>query len=184
MTGILVADVMTRDPITVKPDISLLDSAKIMVKKRVGTLLLAEKKKLVGVISRKDILWALVKKSKNDLTKIKAIEISPKKIATIKPLATTKEAIQKMKNLKFEWLPVLHEKELVGMVTLKDILRFEPEAYPELDELAQIKEEEAKLKRLERAKSIREGICEECGNFDFLTRVHGMLICSDCRNKI
>ena len=97
MEHIFVSDVMTRDPITAKPDTNLLECAKQMVRQKVGSLLLVEKKKLVGLISEKDILWALVKKSKEDLSKIKAISISPKKIATIKPSATVKETLEKMK---------------------------------------------------------------------------------------
>lgn len=187
MKKILVADVMTRDPITIKPSTNLLDCAKKMVRKRVGSLLITDKKKLVGFISRKDILWALIKKSKKDLSKIKAIDISPKKIATIKPSFTIGEAIGKMKKLKFDRLPVIHEKELVGMITIKDILNFSPELYPELDEFAKIREESKKLRRIKKAKtreSMHEGICEECGNQDILYRVHGMLVCESCKDSL
>jgi dTDP-4-amino-4,6-dideoxygalactose transaminase len=38
MKNILVADVMTRTPITLKPDTNLLECAKKMVRKRVGSL--------------------------------------------------------------------------------------------------------------------------------------------------
>ena len=113
MQNILVADVMTRDPIAVKPDTNLLECSRKMVKKRVGSLLVVENKKLVGFISEKDILWALVKKSKKDLSKIKAIDICQKKIITIKPSATIKEATDKMKKLKFERLPVINNGNLV-----------------------------------------------------------------------
>jgi IMP dehydrogenase len=122
MKPILVSDIMTRDPITIKSDATLLECAKKMVRKRVGSLLIADKKKLVGFISQRDILWALIKKSKDDLSKINIMEISVKKIAKIKPSRTIEEAINKMKKLKFERLPVIHEGELVGMVTIRDIL--------------------------------------------------------------
>ncbi|GAJ23499.1 unnamed protein product, partial [marine sediment metagenome] len=138
MNNILVTNVMTRDPIVIKPETNLLECAKKMVRKKVGSLLLTNQKRLVGFISEKDILWALIKKSKEDLSKIKAIDISPKKIATIKPTATIQEAIEKMKKVKFERLPVIHDKKLVGMVTAKDILNFHPELYPELEEFAKI----------------------------------------------
>jgi CBS domain-containing protein len=184
MEKIRVAEVMTRDPITIKPETSLLDCAKIMVKKRVGTLLLANGKKLVGIISRKDILWALVKTSKQDLSKIKAVEVSPKKIATVKPDSTIREALNKMKQVKFERLPVLHDGNLVGMLTARDILSFHPEAYPELEEFTQIREEAQKLRRIKKIKDIVEGICEECGNYDVLYRIHGNLICESCKEKI
>ncbi len=184
MDNILVSDVMTRDPVTVKPDTTLFDCAKEMVKKRVGTLLLAEKKTLVGILSEKDILWALIKKSTQDLSKIKAIEISPKKIATIKPSSTIKEALEKMKKFKFEKLPVIYEGELVGIITARDIFNFQPQLYPELEEFAQIREESQKLKRIKKIKEVHEGVCEECGKYETLYRVHGNLICEDCKDSI
>ena len=187
MEKIIVADVMTREPITAKPNDDLLMCARKMATKRVGCLLLVEKKKLVGFITERDILWALVKKSKKDLSDIKAIDISPKKIATIKPTMTIQEAIKRMKQLKFERLPVTDKDELVGIITAKDILSFHPEFYPELEEFAKIREEEAKLKKIKQAKekgSSDLGICEECGARDFLYRVHGMLICESCKSSI
>jgi len=185
MKNILVADVMTREPVVVSPSANLLDCARKMVKKKVGSLIITDKKKLVGFISQKDILWALVKKSNKDLEKIKAIDISPKKIVTIKPNYTIKEAIEKMKKSKLERLPVIQENNLVGIVTIKDILNFNPEIYPEIEEFAKIREESEKLKRIKKAEGKRkDGICEECGHDGFLFRVNGMLICESCRDSI
>jgi len=186
MDNILVADIMTREPIVIKPSLNLLECAKTMVRKRVGSLPIINKKKLVGFISQKDILWALIKKSKKDLSTIKAIDISQKKIATVKPSATIEEAIKKMKKLKFERFPVINEGELVGMITIKDILNFNPEFYPELEEFALIREESEKLKRVKKAKDrslIRDGICEECGNQDVLQKIDGLFICESCKNS-
>ena len=187
MNNILVADIMTREPIVIKPELNLLECAKTMVRKRVGSLPILNKKRLVGFISEKDILWALIKKSKKDLVTIKVIDISPKKIATIKPSATIEEALKKMKKLKFEKLPVIHEGELVGMITIKDILNFNPEFYPELEEFARIREESKKLKRVKKAKDriiMHDGLCEECGNQDILQKIDGMFICESCKNSI
>ncbi len=185
MQNIHISDIMTQNPFVVTPNTNLLECAKKMVRKRVGSLLIADKKKLVGFISQRDILWALVKKSKKDLSTIKAIDISPKKIATLSPNMTIREAIEKMKKSKFERLPVIHDKELVGMVTSKDILNFHPELYPEIEELARIREETKKLKKIKKAQEIRsmnEGTCEECGNHHLLYNFNGMLICESCRN--
>lgn len=185
MNHILVADIMTRQPIVTNPQTNLLECAKKMVKKKVGSLLITEKKRLIGIISEKDILWALTKKSKKDLSKIKAIDISPKKIATIKPFSTIEETLKKMKKLKFERLPVIHKKELVGMITARDILNFNPEFYPELEEFAQIREESKKLKRVKKVKNnISNGVCEECSNHDLLQRIDGRFICESCKNSI
>ena len=177
---------MTREPITAKPETNLLECSRMMVKKKVGSLLLVAGKHLVGIITEWDILWALTKKSQSDLKTITAIDISPRKIATIKPSATIEQAFEKMKSLKFERLPVLHKKELVGLLTVRDVLNFHPEFYHELDEFTEIREESKKLKRIRNQSNLdfpEEGICEECGAQDILHRVEGMLICESCMNS-
>ena len=184
MKNILVRDIMTRSPVAVSPDTNLLDCAKIMVKKKVGSLLLAEKKRLLGFISEDDILWALVKKSKDDLSKIRAIDISPKKLATINPLYTIKDALDKMRSTKFERLPVIQDGELVGMITFRDILSFHPEVYPELGEFSEIREVSDKLKRIRKSREVMEGVCERCGTEDVLYETDGMLICGSCRKNM
>jgi len=187
MENILVSDLMTREPIKTGPSTNLLECANKMVKKKTGSLLIVEGKRLLGIISEYDIIWALIKKSKEDLSKIKAIEISPKKIATIRPEAKIQEAWDKMKNLRFERLPVIKDKELVGLITAKDVLNFNPHLYPEFEEFSQIREEARKLKAIKKAKgknTFKEGICEECGNQGLLYRFNGQLICENCRDRI
>jgi CBS domain-containing protein len=188
MYKILVSDVMTREPMEIEPGANLLECAKKMVQKKTGSLLLVDKKRLIGIISRHDILWALVKQSKDELSKIQAKDISPKKIAVIKPSATLDEALKKMKDSKFERLPVVDNNELVGIITIRDILSFHPEIYPEIEEFAGIREESRKLKLVRKAKERenifpQEGICEECGNHDILHRVNGMLVCESCKGS-
>jgi len=186
MYKILVSDIMTREPMVINPDANLLECAKKMVQKKTGSLLLVHNKKLVGLISRHDILWALTKKSQEELSKIQAKEISPKKIAVIKPSATLDDALKKMKESKFERLPVVDNNELVGIITVKDILSFNPEIYPELEEFAKIREESRKLRLVKKAKEkniSEEGVCEECGNYGPLERHNGMLVCGSCKSS-
>lgn len=183
----LVADIMTRQPITTKPETTLLDCAKVMVKKRVGSVILVEGKRFVGFVSHRDILWAMIKKSQKDLSKIKAKDISPRKLVTISPNATIHDAMDKMKKSKYTRLPVVQNGNLVGMLTNKDILNFNPEFYPEFEELEQIREEEKKLARIKKVDEEgfeSEGVCEECGDFGTLYIVKGVSVCENCRNLI
>jgi CBS domain-containing protein len=182
MKDILVADIMTRELFTASPTSNLMECAKKMVKNKVGSLVIVENKKLVGFISQKDILWAITKKENIDLIKIN--DISPKKIAVIGPNSTVKEAIEKMKRLKFERLPVVHKNKLVGFLTARDILNVHPEVYPEIEEFSKIREESEKLNRIKMAEKRKEGICEECGHEGILFSVNGMLVCESCKDAI
>jgi len=182
--GVKTGDIMTRNFVSVSPDTSLLDCAKKMVKKRVGSLVLEEKSHLKGIITEGDIIWAMTKKSKKDLDKIKASEIAPKKIVTIKPSADLYDALQKMKKTKYRWLPVTLNKNIIGFLTLKDILRIEPSLFEMASEIMQIKEEGSKLKRRKAGEDFVEGPCEECGNFSLLYAVDNRRICDSCRDSM
>lgn len=182
--GVKVGDIMTRNFISVKPDTSILDCAKKMVKKRVGSLILKEENKLKGIITEGDIIWAMTKKSRKELNKIKARAIAPKKLVTIKPSADLYQALQKMKRTKYRWLPVTLKGNVIGFLTLKDILRIEPSLFDLASEIMQIREEGDKLKRRKANESFKEGLCEECGNFDIVYKIDNRMICESCRDSM
>jgi len=189
--GVNVGDIMTRDFITVNPDTSLQNCAKLMIKKRVGSLIITEKKKLKGLVTERDIIWAMTKKSVSELSKIKVKDIAKKKLATVKPSSDLYEALQKMKKSKYRWLPVMVKGGIVGFLTIKGILRVEPSLFEiaHSQGVFQIKEEEEKLVRSARRKGgsgrgYSEGVCEGCGNFDLLYNLDSRLICESCKDEM
>ncbi len=182
--GVKVGDIMTRDFISAKPDISVLKAVKLMVKKRVGSLILEENDILKGILTEKDIMWALSKKSRRDLGKVEAGEICTKKITTIKPSADVYDAIRLMKKANYRRLPVTVKKRVIGLLTMKDILRIQPELFEIAKENYAIREESEKIKRVKSGEAFKEGICEECGNFDILYNIDEELICESCREAM
>ncbi|MEK6896813.1 MAG: CBS domain-containing protein [Nanoarchaeota archaeon] len=180
---VAVGDVMTRQFSYVSPEAHLLACARRMVKDDITSLLLVQNKKLLGLITQTDILWALTKKPGLDLTTVKAIDIAVRKVAVIKPSADLAQAFQKMKRLGFRRLPVLAKGEVVGLLTIKDILRIEPEFYTKTAGLMDIREEAEKRQRLaDTAES--EGFCDNCGAFADLLAVDSRSLCADCRDEL
>lgn len=175
MLPIKVGDVMTRNFISVKPETTVIDCAKTMIKNKVGSLILQENDKLAGLITEKDIIWALVK-SKEKLSNIKAKDISLRKVPTIRPSATLEEALDKIQKTRLRWLPVVHNEKTIGMLTLKDILKFHPAFFEVIREDMTIREFDEKRKRIEIS-----SICEECGNYGILEKTDGRLLCENCR---
>tara|TARA_Y100000310_G_C20626244_1_gene786054 strand:+ start:122 stop:688 length:567 start_codon:yes stop_codon:yes gene_type:complete len=185
--GIKVGDVMTRDFVSASPEVSVLEAVKLMVKKRVGSLLLVEEDILKGILTEKDVMWALSKKSVKDLKAVKAKDIYTRKITTIRPSAEITDAIRLMRKKKFRRLPVTVKKRVIGYLTLKDVLRIQPELFEiakEHNAIKEIREESDKLKRVKTGETFKEGICEECGNFNILYNVDGELICEECREAM
>jgi len=171
-TGIQVGDVMIRNFISAKPDISVLAAVDIMVKKRIGSLILKEKGILKGILTEKDIMWALSKK--RDLSDIKAIDICTRKITTIRPSADIYDAVRTMKKTKFRRLPVVIKKKVIGYLTLKDILKIQPELF----EIAR-----HGFDKHEVGNVIKEGICEKCEKFDLLYSHDQRLFCEKCKDE-
>jgi len=192
--GVKVGDVMTRSFISVKKSSSILDCAKTMEKNNVGSLIIKEDGKLHGILTNGDIIKAIAQ-GKN-IHKISAKEIMSKKMSIISPDKDMYDALVAMNKKKIRWLPVVEKGRVIGMLTIKDILRVEPSLFDIAVEGTQIREESKKLRAFEKSRKraerdnlaigtiwAREGECEECGNYGTLYRIDNALICGDCRNE-
>lgn len=180
--GIKVGDLMTRKIIAVNPETNLRKCASTMLKNRIGSLLVLDGGKLMGMITEKDIIWALMKKSKKDLSDIKAGDLMRRKLVTIRPSADLTEALNKLKRNKVKRLPVVERGNVIGVITINDILKIEPGLYQLFVENVKIKEEAKKLKLRKNVK-VFSGICEDCGNFDLLSQESGQALCSQCNDE-
>jgi len=181
--GIKVGDIMTRQLVSVKPSTNINECARAMAKKDVGLVIIKENEKLKGMLTEKEIIWALTKK--NDLSKVKAKDIMLRKLTTIKPSRDIYEALVRMKNAKIRWLPVTVKGNVIGILTIKDILRIEPSLFEIALGNMNIKEESEKLGRKQEIIDgiklwIREGECEDCGSFDILYDNNGRFVCENC----
>jgi CBS domain-containing protein len=182
-TGIKVGDLMTRNFISVTPDTNLKECARTLVKKRVGSVLIQEDGKLKGILTEKDIVWAVVKKSTKGLAAIKVKDIMRRKITTIKPGADITDAMNKFKKKKVRRLPVVEKKKLIGMITQNDILRIDPGLFQAIAETIKIKEEKSKIQRHQISGERKYSICEECGVFELLYHDEAQWLCARCYGK-
>jgi CBS domain-containing protein len=183
MGRIAVGDVMTRNFVSVRPDTNLLKCAKQMVRSRVDSLLITQGNRLRGILTSTDILWAITKKTNIDLKTVRAVDVATKKVAVIKPSSDISQALRKMRSYNFRRLPVLAKGDVIGVITLKDILKIDPSLYSELGQLMDIKEEVRKLKQTG-VEWPAEGLCENCGAFAELLKVYDQLLCPDCREEL
>ena len=182
-TDIKVGDLMTRNFIHVSPETDLRTCAKTMVKKRVGSLIIKNNDKLKGILTEKDIVWAIVKKSKDNLKNIQAKDLMKRKVVTIKPGADITDAMSKFRKKKVKRLPVVENGNLIGLLTIKDILKIDPGLYQMIAENLKIREETEKLKRSNINAPRKQGICEECGEYDILYHDEAQWLCDVCYHK-
>jgi CBS domain-containing protein len=182
-TSLKVGDLMTRNFTHVPPQTTLKDCAKIMIKNKVGSLLVTENQKLKGILTEKDIVWAASKSDCKDFSEIQIKDIMTKKVTTIKPGTDITKALKKFKTKKVRRLPVIEKRKLIGLITTTDILKIDPELFLAIHETLKIKEEKSKIRRHNIQAKRKTGICEECGELEILYKDDNQWLCSDCYTK-
>lgn len=122
-------DIMVKDVITVNPNATVKNAAKLMNQHNIGCLIVVGKGKVVGIVTERDILRKIVETSK-DPEKTKVSEIMSKKLLVAAPNMDVVDAAKMMLQRKIKKLPIVTNKKLVGLVSLTDIVRtvrIEPE---------------------------------------------------------
>ena len=178
-TGIKVIDAMTKSPIFIDPDSTIKKCAEKMLKEDVGGIIVKKDNKLYVIVTEKDMVEkAIVKNLNTNKSKVK--EIMVKKMITIEPNEDIYDAMVKMQEEDVRRLPVIHKKELIGLLTEKDILKIEPQLFDLLVEKIRIREP-SKLRAI---KKYVEGECENCGNYAQLFNINDQLVCEECKDKV
>jgi CBS domain-containing protein len=130
-----VEDVMIREVITIDEESSVREAAEVMNKFEIGCLIAVRKGKAVGIITERDLLKRVVAEAKDvNKTKVKDVMSSP--LVVVEPNMELEEAVKLMFQMKIKKLPVVDGKRLVGLVTLTDIARFQPQMIKILKQLA------------------------------------------------
>jgi CBS domain-containing protein len=108
---------------TISEDASARDAAKAMNKHRIGSLIVVDekKKKLVGIITERDILEKVTAENKL-ASKVRVEDIMTQKVITISPDALIDDAVYLLIQNKIKKLPVVEDGELKGIITTTDLI--------------------------------------------------------------
>ncbi len=130
-----VEDVMIKEVMTIDENATVKEAAEVMNKFEIGCLIAVRKGKAMGILTERDVLKRVVAESKDAAkTKVKDVMSSP--LVVVEPSMDLEEAVRLMFQMKIKKLPVVDGKRLVGLVTLTDIARFQPQIIRILKQLA------------------------------------------------
>jgi CBS domain-containing protein len=115
-----VGELMSEDVFTVTPDTTISDVADTMVKEHFGSAVVTEGKDIAGIITERDLLRAAA--SGADFSTAKASEWMTADVVTCSPGTDAETAAEKMTAGGFRHLPAIANGELVGIVSLRDVL--------------------------------------------------------------
>ncbi len=121
-----VEDVMVEEVVTVEADATVQEAVELMNKHEIGCLVVVLRGKPVGIITERDMLKRVLAKS-IDPEKIKVSEIMSAPLIMGKPEMEIEDAARLMFKTKIKKLPVVQKGRLIGLVTLTDLTRFQPQ---------------------------------------------------------
>jgi CBS domain-containing protein len=131
---VLVRDVMSKDIKVVRPDTSVREVVATMNKFDIGSIIVVQGGRPVGIITERDILKRLVGQSLTPET-LTARQIMTSPVVTISETASIEEAAKLMAKKKVKRLPVMSNGELVGILTFTDIVFKIPALLSVLEEI-------------------------------------------------
>jgi CBS domain-containing protein len=114
-----VGEIMARDVLSVEPTTSVLDAARRMHERRVGAVVVLDGRRLAGILTERDILRA-VAEGRVDGSVADSMTHSPD---TIDAGDEAGHAAVLMIHGGFRHLPVVDGENVVGMISIRDLVR-------------------------------------------------------------
>lgn len=108
---------------TVKPETMVFDAIEMMADKNVGALVVAEGGKMVGMISERDYTRKVILKGRSSKT-TPVRDILSEKVVSVTPETTVQDCLRLMTQSRIRHLPVLKSEELVGIVSIGDLVNW------------------------------------------------------------
>jgi CBS domain-containing protein len=120
-----IADLMTRDVVTVAPEDTLGEAAAKMTEKGIGAVVVSDFGRVIGILSERDIMRAVA-------DRIHSSEARVREWMTADPVtATTETSIEDagrtMLEHGFRHLPVIEGERAIGMLSIRDVAQHQLE---------------------------------------------------------
>lgn len=178
-SGINVKEAMRKRAVTITPGQTALEAARLMRKEDIGSLVVVEGKKVVGIITREDINDKIAAKDLQASTLlVKRIMNAP--VVSCSPDDDISAISHVMTKYGYERLPVIDKGKLVGIIATREIVKVAPAAI----EIFRQHFEDESAQEVGKKESTEGDECERCGNFsEDLQRIGDEWLCDACREE-
>ena len=107
---------------TIEPNATVLDALAKMAEKDIGSLLVMDGEKLIGIITERHYSRNVVLKGKRSPTTLVS-DIMERNVVHVRPEQSVEQCMALMTDKRVRHLPVLKDKRTIGIVSIGDILK-------------------------------------------------------------
>ena len=111
-----VRNIMTSNVVSIAPDSSIMEAAKLIASKSVSSLVVMEKSKPIAIISENDVIKGVLSR------KAKVRDVMSKNFMIIPPSAKFSDITKHLREKKIKRFPVVENDKLTGLITETDII--------------------------------------------------------------
>ncbi len=120
-----VGAIMTRNPVTIKPDTTVRKALQLMIKKDIGSLVVVKGAQPTGIITERDVTRRSLRPAKTkEIYDRPVTRLMSRPLVTAPPSMPIWEAFETMVTKKIRRLPIVEQERLVGIVTERDLLKW------------------------------------------------------------
>lgn len=107
---------------TIAPEDTVYQAIKLMAEKNIGALPVVQDNKLVGILSERDYTRKIVLQDRSS-KHTRVAEIMTTHVCHISPRISVDECMRIMSKNHFRHLPVVLENEVIGMISVIDVVK-------------------------------------------------------------
>jgi len=111
---------MTRNPVTVEADATVVDAARLMRDRDIGPLVVVGEKGVQGIVTDRDIVVRAVAEGRDPST-VRIAEVCTDDVETVSPDEPISDAVRRMEQRDVRRLPVVEGGRPVGIVSMGDL---------------------------------------------------------------
>ena len=118
-----------RESVTIPPHATAADAIRLMLERRVGSVVIVDSKQVVGIFTERDVLKKLAL-SGRDPAKVPVAELMTSPVTTVDPQTTPGDALGSMLEHNFRHLPVVDSAgRLRGVLSIRKLLHEQMEQF-------------------------------------------------------
>ena len=106
----------------VSPETTVIDALKLMADKNIGAVLVLDEDRVVGVLSERDYARKVVLQGRTSQDTV-ARQIMSGRVVGVEPQQTVEECMALMTDKRIRHLPVVEGGEVIGVVSIGDIVK-------------------------------------------------------------
>ena len=111
------------DVIAIEPTATIESAVKILAERRIGALLvLGPERRVIGIVSERDVVRAMAQSGAAAL-QLPVSQAMTRKVSTCTLADSVSSIMEQMTNGKFRHLPVVEQDQLLGIVSIGDIVK-------------------------------------------------------------